>query len=106
MKIDHKEIFQNAMAVGVLIACFSYFFWISSNPKATNNIHIGDIKILCATSVTLVLQYFFGSSRGSQKNAETLRNMVNPPDGTTTVKTVSPTGGGTDIDTKTDGNIN
>jgi len=91
MKVDHKEVFQNVMAIGILVACFIYFFWISSSEKATNNQHIGEIKILCASAVTLILQYYFGSSRGSLRNAETIRNMVNPPDGTTTIKTESPT---------------
>lgn len=91
MKIDHREIFQNCLAAGTLIVCFTYFFWISSSSKATNNQHIGEIKILCASAVTLVLQYFFGSSKGGQRNSETIRQLINPPEGTTTVSTKSPT---------------
>lgn len=91
MKIDHKEIFRNSLSIGVLAICF-YLLWdIYHIPKVSRSDDASDVKMLCITTVALIVGYYFGSSVGSQKSGDTIRQMLNPSDGTTTVNTKSPT---------------
>lgn len=91
MKDKLPVIFQMVLATAIITACFTYFFWISTSVKATNNQHIGEIKTAMIAFLGGIIGYYFGSSQGSQKNADVIRNLVNPTDGTTTVVTKSPT---------------
>jgi uncharacterized membrane protein YsdA (DUF1294 family) len=86
-----KDIFQMCLAVIIVTSCFTFFFWISASKLATNNNHIGEIKTAMIAFMGGILGYYFGSSASNSKNADVLRELVKPPDGTTTLKTVNPT---------------
>ena len=94
MRINHKEIFRNSLAIGVLAVCFFMLYDIKNTPKERRNEDAGDIKMMCITTITLITGYFFASSVGSQKSGDTLRQLVSPSDGTTEIKTKSPTAEG------------
>lgn len=91
MRINHKEIFQNSLALILVGIAAGYLFYITTIPKELRSEDVGEIKVAMITTLALVANFFFGSSKGSQRNAETIRDMVKPPDGTTTLTTVSPT---------------
>lgn len=88
---EKKEVFHNFLTVGVLTACFVVLIYILHIPKAERTDDAGDIKMLCITTITAIVSYMWGSSRGSQKSGDAIRQLVNPPDGTTTMTTKSPT---------------
>jgi hypothetical protein len=90
-KSDHSQLRQYGLGVFIVMACFGYFFWISADPRATNNNHIGEIKTAMIAFVAGIIGFYFGSSQGGQKNADVIRNLVNPQDGSTVLKTDSPT---------------
>lgn len=100
MKIDRKELFKHSLALILVGIAGGYLFYITTIPKTMRSEDVGEIKVAMITLLTLVANYFFGSSQGSARNAETIRNMVNPSDGTTTVTTKSPTPEGTASETK------
>lgn len=104
MKTQHKEIFHNLLTVAVLGFCFWMLFYILRMPKDEINEHTGDIKIALIGTVGVIVGYVWGSSMGSKKSGDTIRDLVSPPDGTTTMTTKSPTPEGEKK--LEDGNIN
>lgn len=100
MKINHKEIFHNTLTVGVLGCCFGILFYILQMPKDKINEHTGDIKIAVIGTLGVIVGYIWGSSTGSKKSGDTIRQLVNPSDGTTTMTTKSPTPEGEASETK------
>lgn len=100
--IINKENFRNWFAVGIITACFGVLIYIATLPKEQRTEDVGDIKMVCISTITLIVGYYFGSSVGSQKSGDTIRDLVKPSDGTTTMTTKSPTPEGE----KNDGNIN
>lgn len=72
---ETKFSFPNFLAAIVIISCFVYFFWISNTKHETNN-NVGEIKTACIALVTMVLQYFFGSSKSSTRKDETISQMA------------------------------
>lgn len=66
-----KEIkvnFANTLALVVILLCFAYFFYISSSKFPAAMIKdIGDIKIAMITTLTMIVGYYFGSSKSKQQ---------------------------------------
>lgn len=88
--IHRTEPFQNILALIVICTDLAFFFWISYSDKATNNQHIGEIKTALIAATMLVLNYYFGSSRDSQRKGEVINQLLKPQDGSTTVTSTSP----------------
>lgn len=82
--------FHNAFAVVWSVFAMSYFFWISWSDKASDNRHIGEVKVFLITTMGIVVGYFYGSSQDSKKKTEAMENLIAPKDGSTTITTVSP----------------
>lgn len=65
--------FLHILAILLVVLCFAYFFWISGKTHAeVENHNVGEIKTAMISFVTMVLGYFFGSSRSSAKKDEAL----------------------------------
>lgn len=75
MKSDR---FTHNLAVLCLILCFVYFFYISlMHYDASKNNNVGEIKTAMISFVTMILGYFFGSSRGSQQKDDNINQLIN-----------------------------
>jgi hypothetical protein len=82
--------FHAAFAIYFVSLAMAYFFWISWSDKATNNNHIGEVKVFLITTVSVVVGYFYGSSQENKKKAEVMENLIAPKDGSTVITTKSP----------------
>lgn len=68
-----KVNFINVVALLLLTACISYFFWISGIKSENHN--IGEIKTALINVVMLIVGYYFGSSKSSAKKDDTINTM-------------------------------
>lgn len=73
--MNKKDLFIMVLSIIVVIVCSAYFFWISGTGKATQNHNIGEVKTALIAALMLVLNYWFGSSRGSATKDETIKNL-------------------------------
>ena len=71
---ETKFNFANFLAFSVVTACFVYFFWVSV-PREQENRNIGEIKTACISIITLILGYYYGSTKGSTKKDETIQQL-------------------------------
>lgn len=67
--------FPNFFAFLIVAACLSYFFWISGSTRASANHNIGEIKTALISIITLIVGYYFGSSKSSAKKDQTIQDM-------------------------------
>jgi hypothetical protein len=82
--------FHAILAFYFITLAMAYFFWISWSDKATNNNHIGEVKVFLITSCSLILGFWYGSSQMDKKRSEVMENLIHPKDGSTTITTKSP----------------
>ncbi len=86
----HPNSFLTFFAIFHTVVTVAFFFWISWSDKATNNMHIGEIKVFLITTNSAIIMYFFGSSKGDKDKGEMMGNLLAPKDGSTVITTRSP----------------
>jgi len=66
------------LAAGCLLFSGVYIFWITFGHVPPENVRVVDtvLGFLLGTVITLVLQFFFGSSQGSVKASQMLRDIA------------------------------
>lgn len=68
---------RDVLAIIVVLLCFSYFFYISlSHYNARDNINVGDIKTAMVSIMTVVLTYYFGTSKSSTEKDESINSLI------------------------------
>jgi len=85
MSFDKEEItskiqwsFTNILALLVVIISSTYFFWISfvlTKNEVKDNGSLNQITIVMVTLITLVLNYYFGSSNSSARQQQQITEM-------------------------------
>jgi len=70
--------FTNILALLVVIISSTYFFWISfvlTKNEVKDNGSLNQITIVMVTLITLVLNYYFGSSNSSARQQQQITEM-------------------------------
>lgn len=84
--------FSNLLALVIVMGCFAFFFWICMPSKQSENRDIGEVKTALISVLTLVIGYYFGSTKGSAAKDVKIEEMtktatalaLNNPPGTST----------------------
>lgn len=79
---QRSDRFTHNLAVICLVLCFAYFFYISivshKDPVLLNV--VTQVMTAMVSFVTMILGYFFGSSRSSQQKDDNINTLINSQD--------------------------
>ena len=73
-----KWTFEQYLSLGIVVLIFAFFFMISFYPPEKLNSNIGEVKTALISILTMVVGYWFGSSRSSAKKDDVI-NATNKP---------------------------
>lgn len=68
--------FPNFLAFCIVMGCFCYFFWVSSDKAALENHNVGEIKTAMIAIIMSIVGFYFGSSQSSKKDRETISEAL------------------------------
>lgn len=70
--------FEQWLSIVIVILIFVFFYMISFYPPEKLNTNIGEVKTALISILTMVIGYWFGSSRSSAKKDEALSTTNKP----------------------------
>lgn len=71
--------FEQWLSVVIVLLIFAFFYMISFYPPEKLNTNIGEVKTALISILTMVVGYWYGSSRSSAKKDDALNSTTNKP---------------------------